>query len=106
MYNSCYEFHIITITVCVFFKHVLVHKIKGCILIDGEVCGEHDGDENKHQDKREEDEDPRNGGVSGFANNIEQPRPEQYVDDFKNENNGHIGGLASIGTNTIHITSA
>jgi hypothetical protein len=90
--------------VCI-FKYILLHEVKRCILINGEVCGEHNGDKNKHQNKREEDEDPRNSGVSGFANNIEQPRPEQDVDDFKNENDGHIRGLASIGTNTIHITS-
>jgi len=68
--------------------------------------GENEGDKNKHQDEREEYENPRNGGVAGFANDVEQPRPEQDVDDFKDENNGHVRGVASIGTNAIHITSS
>ena len=91
---------------CISFKHVLIHDIERCVFIDREMCGEHNSDKDEHQNKREEDEDPRNRGVSRFADDVEQPRPEQYIDDFKYENDGHIRGLASIGTNTIHITSA
>ena len=68
--------------------------------------GEHEGNKDEHEDERHENKDPWNGFVSGFADDVEQPGPEQNVDRLEDENDGHEGGFASIGTNAIRVFSA
>lgn len=58
--------------------------------------GEHEGDKNEHQNKRQEDKDPGNGLVSRFTNDVEQPSPEKDVNNLENENNGDERGFASV----------
>ncbi len=53
------------------------------VFVDGNMGGEDHGNKNEHQDEGQYNEDPRYCLVSGLTQNVEEPCPEDDIDDFK-----------------------